>query len=167
MLSVFAQSADEQAEVENTTTEGSMAGVVFPANFWLPGKIIRFRSDAIVKDSNSTDTVTPRLRFGVSSTPGSNDALGAAAAVDAADSDIGLVVAELQCRDVGDGTYQLIARGEITTIDAAPARTLIHAISTPFNPAVATYLDYTATWSVAHVDNEIAARGYVCEEMVA
>lgn len=149
---------DQGGSHENSTTEGSIWRATFPPNFWQPGKIVLARGCAKVIDQNSTDTLTMSLRFGDSTTVTSNDALAVSNAVDVADNDVANFAMTLQCRDVGDGTYTVVGYGVISDADASDIL-LNHfaTVSTAFSPSDATYLDYTADWSVAHADNEVAA----------
>lgn len=165
-INIIAVQTTEGAEHEDSVTEGSLHRVTFPANFWSPGKVVAYRAAANVNDSNSTDTLTMALRFGDSSTVTSNDALAASNAVDVADNDKAMVDMTLVCRDVGDGTYTVVAMGVISDPDASDI--LVNhaaAVATAFDPADATYLDYTADWSVAHADNEVACIAAVCYEI--
>ena len=166
---VKTSTAVEGDEHENTLTEGALFQETFPANFWQPGKAVRFHGSAIVNDQNSTDTLTMRIRFGDDGTTVTNDdALGVSNAVDVADADVAMVDGVLICEDVGDGTYRLVGSGVISDADASDL--LVNhfvAVSTAFDPADPTYLSYTADWSVAHADNEVAGRSWLVEELTA
>lgn len=167
MERVFDLVETEQAEVENTTTESAMAQTEFPAHFWKPGKVVRFEGACLVNDNNGTDTLTCRARFGTDgATLTNDDELGATDAVDVADGDIGVVRGTLVCRDLGDGTYQLVAQGVISDPDASGALVNDFAdVGTAFDPGVATYLSYSAEWSVAHADDEVAAISWLVTEL--
>lgn len=163
MLRVFDVLSDRQAEVENTTTEGSLAQTSFPAGFWSDaGKVIMFHGAMTVVDNNSTDTATLRVRFGTDgSTLSNDDAVAASAAVDVADADLSMVRGTAVCRDVGDGTRQLVFSGTMSDSDAAGLLVRdFMLVSTAFDPAVATYLTWSLTWSVAHADNEAACEAW-------
>lgn len=167
-LTVKSVTATESAEHENTVTEGALYQETFPANFWVPGKRIRSVGGCIVNDSNSTDTLTPRLRFGADGTTVTNDdQVAVGAAVDVADNDVGSFNVEATCEDVGDGTYRLVFAGVITDVDApaVAAAKVVLAVTTAFNPAVPTYLSYTMDWSVASADNEVAGRCFAVDEI--
>ena len=151
----------EGAEHENTTTEGSIARYIFPANSMKPGKVYEFTCAILVNDNNSTDTLTPAVRFGSSSTVTSNTAVATGGAVDVADADVGNMrgfihvhsatraVFEVWCNDTD-------ATGTITS-------KYFQAIPT-FDATVAQYLDVTLDWSVAHADNEAAAAAFAVFE---
>lgn len=164
-LRLLAADTAQGTEVENTTTEGALASYTCPADFWKVGKTVLISGGCIVVDNNSTDTLTLRLRFGGSTTPGSNTALAVADAVDAADADLAAVWGTLTCRTVGTaGTFAF--SGFISTPDAAAA-TVIRAgcaVISSIDTTAATYIDYTATWSVAHADNEVASEAFVVLE---
>lgn len=156
-------------EHENTTTEGALRQYAFPANFWRPGKVVRFHGTALVLDQNSTNTLTMRVRFGDDgSTVTNDDALAVSNAVDVADNDVAIVDGTLVCEDVGDGTYRVVGSGFISDPDASD-HIVNHfvTVSTAFDPASATYLSYTADWSAAHADNEVASRSWLVAELTA
>lgn len=153
--------------VTNTTTETSLYQESFPANFWLPGKAVRLKVCATVPSTNSTDTLANAFRFGTDgSTLSNDDSIGANAATDVANDDIIVLDVEGTCEDVGDGTYRVVWTGFITDADASGVE-LKHVVgvSTAFNPALATYGTFSATWSVASASNQVAARSAVCLEL--
>jgi len=165
-INVVAVTPTEGDEHENTTTEGSIHRVTLPANFWSPGKVLCYRASANVNDSNAMDTLTMGLRFGDESTVTDNDALATSNAVDVADNDKSMVDMTLVCRDVGDGTYTVVAMGVISDADASDI--LVNhavAVATAFDPSDVTYLDYTADWSAASADDEVACIAAVCYEI--
>lgn len=154
-------------EVENTTTEGSLARHTFPAGFWQEGKVVDVSASLHVVDNNSTDTLTPRIRFGASTSPGSNTEIAAGAAVDVVDDDVGLARFTITCRESTDdpSSVELVFAGFITSADATPAIVPFKTIVTAVDTLAATYLDYTAEWSAAHADNEVAADTFEVREL--
>lgn len=149
-------------EHENTTTEGSIAQTAFAANALTKGKVYLFGGTCIVLDNNSTDTATFRLRFGTSTTVTSNTQAAISEAVDVADNDFAVVKGTLE---VVSATRAVIS-GFITGADAALAVNAqpFYAVLT-IAADTAYYLDYTADWSVAHADNELASDSWHCIEI--
>ncbi len=145
----------------NSTDEASLYRKEFKPGELGAGKIFEFAAGAIVSGNNSTDTVTPRLRWGpTSATPASNTALGAAAAVDSEDADMGKAFVRIVC----ESATRAVVEGYVTTIDAVPLATQFGPTVLTIDPTATYYLDYTADWSVAHAGNIIAAAfGYAKE----
>lgn len=148
----------EGAEVENTTTEGSLYRRIFQPGELVPGKVYQMRVPVIVNDNNSTDTCTLRVRFGTNTAPASNTACGASAAINVEDADAALVIAYLEVQSAS----RAVCYGMLSAPDAANVEKMCS-----FGPTVLTiatgggpyYWDVSATWSVAHADNEVAAAG--------
>lgn len=152
----------EGTEVENTTTEGSLARYVFAANELSAGKVFRGTCAAVVNDNNSTDTLTLGLRFGSSATPGSNTAIATSGAVDVADADQGICSWEIHVQS----TTRAVAITKIQAPDAAGTGAIIQkATVLTIAPDTPYYLDFTALWSVAHADNEVAAATFTVSEL--
>jgi len=154
---LIAIATGEAAEVENTTTEGRLYGRIFAAYALQAGKLYTMRVPVIVNDNNSTDTLTLKVRFGSSSTPGSNTACGASAAIDVVDADAAVVECHLEVHSA----TRAIVYGMISATDAANVEKVSSFGPTviTLDNTVANYWDVTATWSVAHADNEVAAAG--------
>lgn len=154
---LIALATAEGAEVENTTTEGSLYRKQFAANELMPGKAYQMRVPVIVNDNNGTDTCQLKVRFGTSSTPGSNTACGASAAIDVADADGAFVEAFLEVHSA----TRAIVYGWLSAPDAANVEKVSSFGPTviTLDPTVVNYWDVTATWSAAHADNEVAAAG--------
>lgn len=159
----------EGAEVENTTTEGALASYTFAANSLQPGKVYMITGSAVVNDSNSTDTITPRLRFGANTAPASNTAVAAGAAVDAADADVQSFICYMTVRSVGTAG-SVVFHGSMSECDAAAAATTpVHGFSTvvsSLDTTAALYFQHSAEWSVAHADNEVASQSFIVAEIV-
>ena len=155
----------EAAEHENSTTEGAFASTTFPADFWQVGKVVRFHGAVTVNDSNSTDTLTGRIRFGSSTTVTSNTEVVATGAVDVADNDAIVVDGLITCR-VGGSAGELVFSGSICDPDAlGQAMVSFYAAQTAIDMTAATYLNLTGDWSVAHADNEAAAAVWAVAEL--
>jgi hypothetical protein len=149
--------------VENSTTETAASRGIIPANTLVAGSTIRLSAAGIVEDNNSTDTLTIRVRLGTSATPASNEQLLASAAVDAADSDIYIVSGLVQVRTAG-ATGTAVALFSYQDPDAAgTAPKMQYKASFTLNTTVANNLDLTATWSVAHGDNEMNSEMFVVD----
>jgi len=134
-------------EHENSTDAADIASYIIPANKLEVGDIVRIKVFATVVDSNSTDTLTPILKFG-------GTAIATGAALDVADDDIIYAWADVHVTAVGSsGTMTAVS--EMRT-DALGATTVIAATNltskdTTGGLAVALNVD----WSVAHADNEV------------
>ena len=157
-------------EVENSTTEGSLAKHTFAANSLQAGKVYLISGSAIVNDNNSTDTVTLRLRFGTNATaPASNTAIVATAAINSGDGDVAVFSCWMTVRDADDSSA-IAFHGSICQADAEAVGTTpmfgFHQVATSVDTTAALYFDFSATWSVAHADNEIAADSFVVAEVV-
>jgi len=155
------------AEVENTTTEGNLASHTFAADSLQAGKVYLITGSAVVVDNNSTDTLTLRLRFGSSTLPASNTAVVTTAAIDSADADVATFICFMTVRSVG--TAGVVAfHGSICQPDAEGVGTTpmfgFNQVQTAVDTTAALYFQYSAEWSVAHADNEVAADSFiVCE----
>lgn len=144
-------------ELANSTTETSLARKTFAANELSAGKVFRFGAAVRVTDQNSTDTLTPRVRFGSAAAPASNTACAAGAAVDVADNDVGIVDGILEVQSA----TRAVIYGTISDVDAEGSKLqasffeiLTLAADTVY------YLDITGTWSVAHADNKAQAEAF-------
>lgn len=145
----------------NTTVEGFLAKHVFPGGALTPGKVIEFAGAARAVSTNSTDTLTPRLRFGVDlEEPGNNTAIAAGAAVDVANDDVCIVRGRIHCQD-----GRVVIEGVISDADA-PGKLLSHfAKVVDIVPGAYYALDFTGQWSVAHADNQVQAEAWVVTEI--
>ncbi len=142
----------------NSTDEGSLASKAFAAGTLTPGKVYLITGSARVTSSNSTDTVTMRLRWGTSATVTSNTAVGTTAAIDSANDDVMSFVATLSVQT----TTRAVISGVITSCDALAVTGLAHQVAAvlTIDQATAYRLDLTADWSVAHADNDIQAESF-------
>ena len=134
-------------EHENSTDAADMFSYTIPANTLEKGDIVRIKVFCTVVDSNSSDTLTPILKFG-------GTAIATGAALDVADDDIVYAWADVHCTATGSsGTCTAI--GEIRT-DALGAvhviaTTALTSMDTTGGLAVALNVD----WDAAHADNEV------------
>lgn len=146
------------APLTNTTTEGSLAGIVFPAFTLHPTQVIEFTASARVEKSNSTDTLTPRVRFGTDlEDPTANTDVATGAAVDAEDGDVFVVQGRIHCQK-----GRLVIEGVLSDCDAAGSKVLSQFCEVVDEPdlSVPHRLDVTGTWSVASADNIIQAESW-------
>ena len=133
-------------EHENSTDALDIFSYYIPANKLEIGDIVRIKVFGTVVDNNSTNTLTPILKFG-------GTAIATGAALDVADDDIVYAWADVHVTATGSsGTMTAIS--EIRT-DALGA---VHVIG----QTALTSMDTTGTlqivlnvdWSAAHADNE-------------
>lgn len=152
----------EGTEHENTVTEGSIAQRLFAAEELKIGKGYQFLCAIVVNDNNSTDTLTPAVRFGSSATVTSNTAIWTGGAVDVVDADVGLITGWFFVESATRIVF--CVRGSNTDAVATlnPTDTAV-----VFTSAADTdyYLDITLDWSVAHADNEAAAMTFKVWEL--
>ena len=129
----------------NTTTAADLFSYTIPANTLEVGQIVRIKAFATCTSTNSSDTLTPILKFG-------GTAIATGAALDVANNDIVWTWADVHVTKVGSsGTME--AFGSIRT-DALGAVHVIAATSltsmdTTGGLAVALNVD----WSVANAGN--------------
>lgn len=136
-------------EVENTITETAFATTYTePLANLETGDILEILATATVNDNNSTDTLAIKLKVGT-------EVIVAPAAFDAADGDIVQIHAFVRIDNPG-ASATLTAHGSY--VAGVPGT----AVPTPFTKASAAEdlssgaaITLTATWSVAHVDNEV------------
>jgi len=134
-------------EHENSTDAADIFSYYIPANKLEEGDIVRIKVFCTVVDNNSTNTLTPILKFGGS-------AIATGAALDVDDDDIIYAWADVHVTKSGSsGTMTAIS--EIRT-DALGATVVI-------GQTALTSMDTTGTlqivlnvdWSAAHADNEV------------
>lgn len=160
---LVSMSLAEGTEHENTTTEGSIARKLFNAGELQPGKIYGFECGIVVNDNNSTDTLTPAVRFGTSSTVTSNTAIATGGAVDVADADVGMVCGTIHVQSA----TRIVFCVRMANTDAAGTINMVNYGPVLFTSTADTayYLDVTLDWSVAHADNEAAAMCFAVWEI--
>lgn len=136
------------AAVTNTTTETAFdnGSYTIPANGVKAGDVIRIRAQAIATATNSTDTLTVKLKIG-------STVIATSGAVDVANNDIAYFDVDLVVRTVGaSGTIVaagVVGLGVEGTVTAKPLKLASTAIDT----TAAMTLSVTATWSVANAGN--------------
>jgi hypothetical protein len=149
--------------VENSTTETAASRGVIPANTLVAGSTIRLYAAGVVEDNNSTDTLKIRVRLGSSATPASNQELLGTLAVDAEDSDIYVVSGLIQVRTAGSSGTAVALFSYQDPDASGTAPKMSYKASFSLDTTVANNLDLTATWSVAHADNEMNSEMFVVD----
>ena len=168
-LRLLSAAVAQGSEHENSTDEGSIAKYTFAADELQVGKTYLITGSAIVNDSNGSDTLTLALRFGSSTTVTSNTAVVASAAIDSADNDVAAFTCFMTVRSIGSSgsvvLHGFFAQADAEAVGTTPAFAF-HQVVSSLNTEAALYLDYTADWSAAHADNEVAADSFVVCEIV-
>lgn len=135
------------AAVTNTTDETAFdKSVTIPANSLKAGDVLVIRAQAIATATNSTDTLTLKLKIG-------STVIIATAAVDVANGDVGYVDCILIVRTIG-ATGTIVASGVQGlgvpgTVTAKPFLLASSVVDT----TAALAITVTATWSVANAGN--------------
>ena len=134
-------------EHENTVTDADLFSYSIAPNKLEVGDIIRVKVFCTVIDSNSTDTLTPILKFG-------GTAIATGAALDVADDDIVYAWADVHVTATGSsGTMTAIS--EIRT-DALGATVVIGQTALTSKDTTGTLqVVLNVDWSAAHADNEV------------
>ncbi|MBI3866813.1 MAG: DUF2190 family protein [Planctomycetia bacterium] len=135
--------------ITNTVAETDFdKSVTIPAGTLQVGDVIRVRGEVIAISTNSTDTLTIRLKIGAT-------VIVVTAAVDVANNDIGYVEADVVVRTVGAGgtivACGVQALGTEGTVTAKPFKLASTAIDT----TVAQTVKASAQWSVANAGNQV------------
>lgn len=128
--------------VTNTTDETALWRRELPANFFVPGKVLRCRAVVSVPSSNDDDTLALAVKVGGTTAI-------TTAAVDQADGDVAIMDIEIVA-----APDALVVSTLATDPDASGGAAKGYAAivdSLDFGGAIA--IEVTATWSVAHEDN--------------
>jgi hypothetical protein len=136
------------AQVENTTTETAFdKSKTIDGAMLRAGDVIHCMSKVNVEDNNGADTLTLRMKLG-------SLVIGATAAIDVADLDVGVIDVYVVVRAVGAGgnivSGGVAGLGVLTTGTARVTGIVPTAIDLSGDVAVTV----TAQWSAAHADNE-------------
>ena len=148
-------------EVENTTDETALSTVTLQGASLKAGDVIHVVAEGIVLDSNSTDTLAVKLYLGT-------EVLATIAATDAADADTYKFEAFIVVRTAGaSGVIQ--AAGAMSDLEAVASAAMtqfrVDAASEDLSGTVV--VKTTATWSVAHADNEVYSDILIVEVLKA
>lgn len=130
----------------NSVTETILGTHSFAANELKAGDVIRVRAQGIATATNSTDTLTFKLKLGAT-------VIVTTGAVDVANNDIGYIDFDIVIRTAGAAGTMVgtgaVALGVEGTVTAKPAKLASAAVDT----TAALDLTVTGTWSVANAGN--------------
>lgn len=146
-VGVIRSATDASAAVSNTTAETAFDNsAAIAANSVVAGSVIRVVMQGTATATNSTDTLTIKLKMG-------SVTIVTSAAVNATDGDIFMITADIVIRTIGaSGTLVAcgtVSNGVIGTIAALPFLKASATIDT----TAAMDITATATWSVASASN--------------
>lgn len=147
MASLLYEATAASAAVTTTASETAFdKSYTIPANFLRVGDVIHVVAQVIATATNSTDTLTLKLKIG-------STVIVATAAVDVANNDIGYIEADLVIRSIGaSGTFVATGvqgLGVPGTVTAKPFLLASTAIDTTATQA----LTVSATWSTNNAGN--------------
>lgn len=149
----------------SSTTESVASQFTIPAGTLVAGSTVRVRFVVNAYDSNGSDTLIVRLRFGSDgSTMSSDTECAVSTAVDQADNDFSVGDMVIQCRTAGSsGTG--VAFGTIADSDALGSKLVSAQFEPSFtiNTTVANYVSVTTTWDASHADNEATTQAFVVD----
>ena len=136
----------------NTVTEGTASTTVtIAADTLVAGNALHIKSYGRVTSNNSTDTLTPTLKFGDTDTSATTT-IATGAALDVDDDDLVRLNAWITIRTIGssgtfvaDGTFETDALGATKLLWTKPST----SINTTVDQTLAMFFD----WSVANEDN--------------
>lgn len=159
MRSLSAQTSGFTAH-SNSTDEAVLASYSFPANTLLVGQRIAFSASLEATSTNSTDTLTVKMRLGGTTLTGT--VIWTSAAIDVANGDSCRVTGELFVTAIGSSSGSITA----ACLGAGPDATGTAAGSSDvnvvgsLNTEAALLLELTADWSVQSASNSCIARNF-------
>lgn len=143
---LYVNTADSAA-LTNTVTETAFdKSYTIPANMLKVGDVIRISAQVLATATNSTDTLTVRLKIG-------STTIISTGAVDVANNDIATITCELVVRTIGaSGTF--VGTGEQSlgvpgTVTSKP----FNLVSTTIDTTATQAITVTGQWSVASASN--------------
>lgn len=146
----------------NSTSETVLASTELPAYSKQKDKVYHIHAAAIATATNSTDTLTVRLRVGPTTLTGT--VVGSSGAVDVANNDV--VTADIWCTVRAAGAASaVLCSGYVATLGAegtATARVAFEQLS--LDTTVAQKLELTGQWSVASASNSCRADAFIVQE---
>lgn len=145
------------AAVTNTVTETAFDKTyTFPANTLKAGDVIHIRTQAIATATNSTDTLTVKLKIG-------STVVATTGALDVADNDLATIDVYIFVRTVGaSGT--IVGSGFVTIGPPASATTKAFQLaSTAIDTTATQLISVTGQWSVASASNSVRLDTLVVE----
>jgi len=137
--------------LSNSTDETVLASTSLAPYSIQPGKVYHVRAAVIATATNSTDTLTVRLRVGSVALTGT--VVGSSGAVDVANSDVVTLQVEFVVRDA-DSSSVVLAHGAVSAPGAEGTATLRVAFeSLALDNAVTQHIAITGQWSAASASN--------------
>ena len=148
------------AALTNSTAETVVKSHVLQPNSLKAGKAYKIRARGNCPSTNSTDTLTLRLRLGDTTLTG--DVVAASAAVDVANAAVGVLEAHIYVR--ADGS--IVADSEACLGALGTAGKLVSGgVVTGLDFADALRVELTGAWSVANAGNQFVADLLAIEEV--
>lgn len=147
--------------VENTTTETAFdnATVTIDGAALRLGDILHVNADVWVEDNNSTDTLQLQLYLGT-------EVVWDSGAVDVADDDFGSIDIDIMINTLGSsGKFIATGVGSLGVPGTIVPKTVHLPLATE-DISGDTDLKLTATWSVAHGDNECECTRFIVEKKI-
>ena len=147
-----------------SSSETVLASDTLAAYALQPGKVYRVRAAVIATATNSTDTLTVRLRVGPTTLTGT--VVGSSGAVDAANSDVVIVDVEMVVRDA-DASSVVLCHGLMTAVGAEATVTARGAFeSLALDSGVAQIIEITGQWSSTSGGNSCRCDALTITELV-
>lgn len=129
-----------------------------------PGKVYRVRAAVLATATNSTDTLTVRLRVGPTTLTGT--VVGSSGAVDAANSDVVVVDVEMVVRDA-DSSSVVLAHGLVSAVGAEGTGTARSAFeSLALDSGAEQLVEITGQWSSTSAGNSCRCDALTITELV-
>lgn len=157
MLNKVQQLLADGTTLSDTTVEGVLGEYVIPAGYFnVAGKSLAIKWAGACPSTNSTDTLTVRVRIGTSETASSNTAVFTGTATNVANNDVFGGDIEIFPRSAPGASNTLVVHGTASNPAAAPNPIVVanKAITTA-DTSAAIRVQVTGTWSVAHADNDV------------
>lgn len=156
----LANNTAASSNVTNTTTETAFSNgsVTIPKNTLQVGDVIRIRGQAVASATNSTDTLTVKVKIG-------STVIATTGAVDVANGDVATFDVTLTVRAIG-ASGSIVAQGTISlgtpgTVTAKPFTLGATALDTTVDEVIT----ITATWSVANAGDVVALQSLMVEHV--
>lgn len=147
-----------------SSSETVLAASSLKAYALQPGKVYRVRAAVIATATNSTDTLTVRLRVGPTTLVGT--VVGSSGAVDVANSDVAIVDVEMVVRDA-DSSSVVLCHGIVSTLGAegtATARAAFESLA--LDSAAEQLIEITGQWSSTSAGNSCRCDALTITELV-
>ena len=141
----------------NSTAETVLASTTIAADTLESGTTVHIRAFVVTSASNSTDTLTVRLRMGTTTLTGT--ALVSTAAIDQVNGDQCVIDFTVVCRADPSAASACVGFGMFSDPDAAGTAMKTASIAaTNFATNGALLVEVTGEWSVANAGNSCAAQ---------